>query len=258
MNSNFNKGIDILAKKIIPSIIIFIVIISLIVLTIFFKKISGNEEITEFIPKSHTIILIDQTDKLSDRCTKQLKEIFDKLPETIKPKETISIFSIYNNSDITITPILSLTNPGKNANQWYENIKHKREVFEKEFLTPLIKTTNGVNTKQESISSPIIETINNLIEWHKFSCKIPNRKLIIFSDMLQNSSHCSDYPSSKIVHPISEGCPKLNNMDNIIVVVYYILRQDKKHLQTQKHKKRWEKLFSDANASFKIRELSEL
>lgn len=209
-----------------------------------------NHEESLIPPKKHTILLIDQTDKLNPHCCDLLQRLLNSLPEKIKSGEAVSIFSIYQDSDITITPILYVRNPGRNANEFIENVRHKQEVFRREFLVPLQETScNSTIGRIESPSSPIIETINNITSWHKFSNNIPDRKIIIYSDLLQNSVHCSDYKHSNIVRFQSEGCPKIGDLSNVDVEVYYILRKGKERLQTPEHRKKWVDRFIAANAS---------
>lgn len=200
-------------------------------------------------PKSHTLLLVDQTDKLNKRCCIILKSLLEKLPEKIRVGEAVSIFSIYKDSDITITPLLYARNPGRKANEFIENVRHKQQVFQKEFLIPLQQSSNKTIGRAESPSSPILETINNIAGWHKFSPDIPKRKIIIYSDLLQNSVHCSDYNYSKVVHPSATGCPELCDLSNVEVEVYYILRKGKTHLQTPEHRQEWVDRFIKANAT---------
>jgi hypothetical protein len=242
-----------LKKVILPTAILIFAVCALTGLTWAINHYTQKEDDPERIqapPKKHTILLIDQTDTLNHRCCLILKKLLKDLPEEIKVNEAVSIFSIYQDSDITLTPILHVRNPGKNANEFIENVKYKREIFRKEFLNPLMQaSSNSTLGRIKSPSSPIIETINNILSWHKFSSNIPSRKLIIYSDLLQNSVHCSDYPSQKIVRFKSAGCPEIGDLSNVDVEIYYILRAGKEHLQTPEHRDKWMNRFLTANAS---------
>lgn len=200
-------------------------------------------------PKSHTVILIDQTDKLSERCIIQLEELLASMPKTIKKGEMLSIFAIHSNSDITVTPLLSVYNPGLGSNEWIENLKMKRDTFIKDFMAPIVDFSKNITQRPTSPSSPIVETVNRIMRWEKFSAKTKRRKLIIYSDMLQNSINCSDYPHSDIVYKGSPGCPNLNSMNNVTVDIRYILRPKCYQMQTPSHQKQWVEMFRDSGAT---------
>lgn len=204
---------------------------------------------TPDVPASHTILLIDQTDTLSERCIIQLEQLLESMPKTIGTGEMLSIFSIHSDSDIAITPLLSVYNSGLGSNEWIENLKMKRDRFVKSFMAPIIDFSKSIRQRPASPSSPIIETVNRLLRWDKFSAKTRRRKLIIYSDMLQNSMNCSDYPTSTIVYEGSPGCPELRPMDRVRVDIRYIIRPERHALQTGEHRQTWLERFRRAGAA---------
>lgn len=204
------------------------------------------------LPRKHTVVLIDQTDTLSAHCATQLELYLKDLPESMEPGEMVSLFAVDANSDITVSPLLSEVNPGSNVNEWLENYELKRQLFDKEFVKPITAIAGEVKSRPDSKTSPIIETINRIATWHKFSDKVSVRRMVIYSDMLQNSRHCSDYTHSKAVHPASLGCPDLEPLWGVDVDLRYILRRGKSHLQTDAHRKNWIRRLRSAGAKVKL------
>lgn len=201
------------------------------------------------LPRKHTVILIDQTDSLSERCVIRVRDMLEHLPERIGPGEMVSVFAVHANSDLTVSPLMSVRNPGRDANEWIENYRLKQEAFNKEFLDPISELAQGIGKRPDSPSSPIVETINRVAGWHMFSSDVPERKMIIFSDMLQNSFNCSDYRHSQVVVASSTGCPDFEPLEGVDVTIDYILRRNKSFLQTKKHRKKWINRFEEAGAS---------
>lgn len=204
------------------------------------------------LPRKHTVVLIDQTDTLSSHCADQLETFLKELPDSMESGEMVSLFAVDANSDITVSPLLSEVNPGGNVNEWLENYRMKHELFEKEFVDPITEIAGEVKSRPDSPSSPIIETINRIATWHKFCDRVPVRRMVIYSDMLQNSRQCSDYNQSKVLHPASLGCPDLEPLWGVEVDLRYILRRGKSHLQTEAHRKNWIRRLRGAGAKVQL------
>lgn len=247
------KKHSLMKDKVLPVLVILLALATIGGATAFFESIKKNDAVASLVvPTSHTVILIDQTDTLSQRCVARLESMLKNLPETIKPGETVSVFAIHANSDIAVTPLLSVRNPGRDANEWIENYRLKHEAFDKEFLEPISEVSKGLGNRPTSSASPIIETVNRIAEWHKFCDKVGHRRMVVFSDMLQNSPNCSDYSTSKVVHPASTGCPELVPLTGVEVDINYVMRRNKTAIQTAAHRERWRNLFEKAGAEVHI------
>lgn len=203
-------------------------------------------------PRAHTIVIIDQTDVLSERCMTQLDMLLQELPQTVKKGEMLSIFAISANSDLAVTPLLSVYNPGLGSNEWVENLRMKRKQFMDSFWTPIVNFSKELKQRPPSPTSPIVETVNRILKWKKFSALTPKRVMVIYSDMLQNSMNCSDYPTSTIVYEGAPGCPELRPMEGVRVDIRYIVRPKLHLLQTPEHQQRWREMFEKAGADVTI------
>jgi len=242
------------------AIIIFVVFVFCF-LTISFESVSQDrpDPITHCFDDvaKHTVLLIDQTDSLSDRCCLQLQKLIEQLADETLVNDKLSIYTIEANSDIDFKAKFSSCNPGSYANEWLENVKLKIETYEKHFLNRIQSVESGVINAPVSDLSPIIETVNRVAEMEGFNHRVPNRKLIVFSDMLQNSYNCSDYPKckEKLVDPLAGGCPDLLSLANVEVAVYYVVRPELKHLQSQNHFDRWKYWLESVGATVSMRRI---
>ena len=111
--------------------------------------------------------------------------------------------------------------------------------------------------------SPIMETIKRLTENKSFSSIAENKKIIIISDMLQNTrpiNHYKKYSPDTFVESkyFNQIKPELNNT---CVTIYYLASSDPKarKFQGERHKNFWEKFFIKSNADcFSLIPISKL
>lgn len=232
-------NMDTLQGKVLPTIIILFAIATLLWIT---GRPSGAVPV-----KRHTILLIDQTDKLTERCLDHVADRVLHLPSR-EAGERLSVFYIHERSDVVITPLLSVLSQGAGGSRWTENIEIKLENFKKEVLEPLQAIADGLVNCPRSASSPIVETINKISTWSRFSADIPERNLIVYSDMLQHSNNCTDYDDDEIVFPGSPGCPEMKPMTGVNIDIRYIMRKDQWEKQTLEHQQQWVQRLEQAGA----------
>jgi len=148
-------------------------------------------------PIGHYVVLIDTTDPLN---TAQKAAIDLKLTQLIEQETPagylISVFVLGDNFQTDVKPLIELCNPGdeQGHSELTENIKQIKRRYADRFLEPLrIQTTKLLNSNPAS-NSPILEMLQmvslNSIERHAVSGP---RKLVVFSDFLQNSKSLSMY-----------------------------------------------------------------
>lgn len=197
--------------------------------------------------QSWTILLYDQTDPYSTRCSVTLQGLIKDLGDSTQKSERLSVYEIWENSDLNATSAFDRCNPGKDANEWIENVRKMKATFKDHFQNPLNVVKASVRNQASSKHSPIVETVNTVAGQTAFCNTVPHRKIIIFSDFLQNSVNCSDYP---YVSNFSAQCPPLVELHDVEVELRYILRDGEKErdLQSEGHAKKWVDRFKKAGA----------
>ena len=216
-------------------------------------------------PKGHTAILVDRTDPLAQNQTKWLFTLVNKIKVNLPVYEKLSIIPITKESGKFLNPIFSLCSPrqGITANPFYENPRKLRKKFELQFGLPLQKVLDKLRKGETYDESPIIETIQRLTQSENFSSIAENRKIIIISDMLQNTrpiNHYKKYSADSFIESkyFNEVKPELNNTD---VIIYYLASNNSKarNFQGERHKNFWRKVFKKSNAdSYPLIPISKL
>ena len=137
-----------------------------------------------------TAIVIDRSD---DTPSQTLDEILARtkrfVTETAQQGELVSLFEISGASRTSLKPMFSACVPQRDGNDIYENRRKIQRTFSETFAKPLEALLAANPTKSDS--SPISEAVIDLSASEYMSA--PVNRLIVFSDMLQNSDNASLY-----------------------------------------------------------------
>ena len=148
-------------------------------------------------PSLITAILLDSTDSFGATTKQDLSnQMWDCLNESEENHE-ISIFAVDAIREKTLEPIIRVCNPGDpdEADPLIQSEAIIRRKWNQKFRQPLEEKLDSLLTAEEAPSSPIMESIQSVSITHFQSASrdtIP-RRLIIISDLLQNSDEISFY-----------------------------------------------------------------
>ena len=148
-------------------------------------------------PSSITAILLDSTDSFGATTKQDLSNgMWDCLGESEENHE-ISIFAVDSVREKTLDPIIRVCNPGDpdEANLLIQSKEIIERKWNQQFRQPLEEKLDSLLTAQEAPSSPIMESVQSVSITHFGAARrdtIP-RRLIIVSDLLQNSDEISFY-----------------------------------------------------------------
>ncbi len=146
----------------------------------------------------HTVIVVDRTDPFTDEHTMLLESAVERVRAALRRGERLSIFLIEMQAPARPTPILSLCRPddGSDANWLYQNATLLRSVFDKRFAQPLTALVDGLREPAQAPASPILETIRAVSLLPSFREAPERRKLIVVSDLLENTARYSHYTTT--------------------------------------------------------------
>ena len=205
----------------------------------------------------HSVILIDTTDNYLPVQKIWIKNQLGKIVKATDKHEKVSVYTIDENYTDTLLPLNSQCNPGdaSNINPITGNKKMKQMSWENEFIEPLHREFNELLNKKESSHSPIMEIIQ-AISIDAFQNEIPSveRKLFIFSDMIQNTPEISHYKSSLKFKEFSESPKYLKirtDLQGVIVKIFYMRRPGAGQIQKgSTHAQFWADYFNAMDATF--------
>ncbi len=119
------------------------------------------------------------------------------------------------------------------------------------FGKPLDAAIARLKTVPSSPRSPIIEAIKALSWRPDFGSEIPRRRLVIFSDLLQNSPGLSqyqrryDYVKWRKTEHARENAFDFRGVE---VVIYYLQRPQTLRIQTDAHRDFWFRFLTESGA----------
>lgn len=198
----------------------------------------------------HTILIIDATDVFDSDKVSYLERLIEKTKRELKPFAKFSIYSIDRKQGGFPRQAFSLCNPGtaETTNILMQAPNHVQRKFEEQFERPLEKVTTSLKGTQDSANSPLLETIQTISELRDFSADIPERRIILFSDMLQNSKLLSQYAAgwqnkgAQIVGTLPA------DLRGVEATVHYVIRRP--DLQNAEHREFWREFFVRRGAVF--------
>lgn len=142
--------------------------------------------------------------------------------------------------------------PGRSANSFSENPRHVVERCESLFSYPFSRALAAAITPARAARSPIAACIAEIGEIDVFSSTIRYRRLILISDLLENTSHLSFYREgtrslvASTEHWIRENRADLDGVD---VEVLGIVRPGVSVSDRAALRKHWRRYFAASGAS---------
>ena len=149
-------------------------------------------------PTGHTVVLIDETDRLTENQKNYLSmQINALVKKNLQVGELLSIYSLDDKVTASSKPLFEMCKmrDGSDADKLSENERLINKRFKKYFQNPLEMHLKTILEKKEPAEqSPIFEmlrsiSINSFMKWDVQG----DRKLIVFSDMLHNTNRFSLY-----------------------------------------------------------------
>ncbi len=203
--------------------------------------------------EKQTILLIDTTDPLPPKAHERLKQLLKAFRDSdnqfyLQTSHELIVYRLTPNVT-DIRKLLRVCNPGNNPEErtWKDNLVsgkydglRKWRHFEHSILQALPK-----NDEHPVKQSSLLETIAFITARHVPSLGVVKRKptrLILFSDMLQNSDYLSHYkslPEMKTFKTLP-GYPAMDSdLRDVDVWLMYVRRPGLENKQTPEHYYWW-------------------
>ena len=195
-------------------------------------------------PTAHVLIIIDTTDPLTEGQQKRISEFVKDIKKEVETCQKFSIFALEAKLDGLSEPRFSACQPpkGSDANPFYQN----RRIFEKKFKQSFEDLFNNmlphITEGGAGAQSPIIEALVEVGQRADFSNKVKKRRLVLISDLLQNTgvfSFIKQQPAGQI---------PLANLTEVEVEIHIICRPAYRQLQGDSLTQFWSKYFQDSGA----------
>jgi len=195
--------------------------------------------------RSHIAILVDSSEPYNKVQLAYLdKYISNFINQNIAKHDKVSIYTIDDKSYKKLIPTIEICNPGvgDDINPLIGNPEMAKRKWSESFNKPLTNSIKDLFDIGQSDISPIMEMIQ-AVAIKSFSHDAGNKKLIIISDLIQNTSDYSHYktpPNFKIFVKTAYYKHVKTDLNNVEVTVLYLLRKGIESMQNRKHIMFWE------------------
>src|SRR5262249_20731981 len=139
------------------------------------------------------VIIADTTDALTSNQLRQLKVAIMRARDDLPVYSKLTLLFLDAGAPYEPREIFSMCNPGSsaNSNPLFATASHLDKRWKDSFGQPLDDTIAWLKSAPTAEASPIMETIAAATQRPDFDSRIPKRKLIVVSDLLQH--HAGGY-----------------------------------------------------------------
>lgn len=199
----------------------------------------------------HTVVLVDRTDPLlghiADTIFREINDIKDTLPK----HAMLSIYQINAESAEVMAPEFCLCNPGNGDDEsmLYKNPAQIRRRWEEQFGAPLSTSLNALREVAVAETSPILEALGVVGDLPKFREATNSRRIVIYSDMLQNMGWYSQYGAgANSMPPADQLGNVIHDLDGVDILIRYIERSKYSWAQGIDHQALWKEILMGMGA----------
>lgn len=145
-------------------------------------------ELSDELPP-HTAVIIDKTDEYSVRQADLISALIRRTRNRLEIGERFTLFELDQDGQFDPRGRFSLCNPGRGdqVNALFRNPVQIEERFNEKFNEPLESILEDLVEPKEAPNSPVLEALARLGQTDAFSNRAPARRIVMISDMLQNS-----------------------------------------------------------------------
>ncbi|MBG1233965.1 hypothetical protein [Aestuariivirga litoralis] len=198
---------------------------------------------------SSTVMIVDATDPLTPLHRERLDSEAKGMLRDSQPGDKLVILAIH--PEDAPSEQFARCNPGAEGG-FSDNVRKVAKHYKEAFVDPLVDAVNVLASETDAPRSPIMEAITAATQRPDFDGTIARRKLIIASDMLQNTpGDYSQYSKGDMTKNfLASSLAKGDQADlkGVEVVVDYFTRKNVRLLQDDKHRDFWRKWFVNRGA----------
>jgi hypothetical protein len=137
-----------------------------------------------------TVVVIDRSDATPRQTVEEIAaRIRNYVSDSAQENELIAIYEVSEGARTALTPVFTSCVPKKDGNDLYEHRASIRKFYDGRFAKPLADAL--IRPAQTSTTSPIAEVLTDLSASDVMQSS--STRLMVFSDMMQNSSNSSLY-----------------------------------------------------------------
>lgn len=215
---------------------------------------------------AHTAVIIDKTDEYSAVQAELITDLVRRTSDRLAPNERFTLFELDERGQFDPRGEFSLCNPGRGdqVNPLFSNPRQMEERYAALFEAPMLAALADLVIPKEAPNSPIMEALARLSQTETFSDAAPSRKIVLVSDMLQNSDIFTAYGGGGAMPdnaPIAaDSARQIRNrfgrgLDGIEIEIRLIPRERYVDLQRGALRDYWDEVFEELGISARWRDV---
>ena len=204
----------------------------------------------------HTVVIVDRTDRWTTAMGAALTQLVENAQRDTDKYEKFSIVSLDANQ--SVHPLFSICNPGEPTfwSDLYRGRRYTTRDFEERFVGAADRVVEQVREPSEARTSPIVEYVHRWLGSDDFNANVAHRRLILVSDMRQNSDLYSIYSGAedqlgdvvaRQFGPAAEG---------VAFDIYFVAHGQDHHVSEDEVRTAWDNAFGRIGADYSWRQIS--
>ncbi len=204
----------------------------------------------------HTVVIVDRTDRWSPAIGATLTEIVENAQRETQRYQKFSIVSL--DADQSVRPIFSVCNPGAPSfwSDLYRGRRYTTRDFDQRFVGAAERVVEEVSEPSQANASPIVEYVHRWLGADDFSASTPGRRLVLVSDMRQNSPLYSIYsaPGDQLGPVVERQFGP--SAEGVAFDVYFIAHGQDHNVSEDEVRSAWDAAFQEAGATYTWRQIN--
>jgi hypothetical protein len=207
--------------------------------------------------RAHTVLVVDTSNPLvdspGDARAGALQQVALSRVTGIERSSKLSVMQLDGRSGRAVSVLFSRCSPGQGHefSAVDDNPRMRQARFDREFLDPLTRTLEALARSPAAHTSPLLEAFEYIALRADFSADVAERKLVVVSDFVQNSSRLNQYLHAEDRAGPSRGLSR--RFDGVEVELYYVRRVALYRVQSPDHERFWQELFTRKGADVTLR-----
>lgn len=205
----------------------------------------------------HTVVIVDRTDIWAPAIGETLTEIVENAQRETAQYQKFSIVSM--DEDQTVRPLFSVCNPGPPSflSDLYRGRRYTVRDFEQRFVGAAENVIAELRQPSEARTSPIVEYVHRWLGSDDFDATTPGRRMVLVSDMRQNSPLYSIYSArgDEELGPIvaEQFGPSARG---VAFDIYFISHGRDHNVSEDEVRDVWDRAFAQIGADYTWRQIS--
>lgn len=209
----------------------------------------------QLTPAEHTVLLIDQTDPLTSNQIDYVRRLILAEYARLHPGGKLTIEGITADPGGTgRTFSRCRVRRGSEVLGITDNPEMVQAAFRRTVGDALDRYLNGLQSVPTAERSPILEAVDNVMDDADFGPTVKARRLVIVSDLAQNSDLVSEYrgPGSGLDLDARQRDALSRDMRGVAVRIHYVRRPALEGIQTPEQRRFWTDWFESQGATVKL------